>query len=160
MLKFSIGIGLIIFSIFVGSFKYFDNVDQIAAKERAVKTAERQSLEIKQFSSRFQRAAQSAIPKGQDKRANVQRMLSLDGRSLELTYTREDNNNQSRMFYHEYLISGEANFERITRLLSVVANAPGFTINSVCLNCKHSVVSAKGLIPIEIRGRLYVTNGS
>lgn len=158
MLQFSIGIGLIIFSIFVGSFKYFDNVDQIVAKERAIKTAERQVLEVKQFSSRFNRAKESAIRKGEDKRANVQRMLSLDGRSLELTYTKEDNNNTNKMFYHEYLISGEVNFERITRVLSVLSQASGFTIQSVCMNCKHSAVSAKGSIPIEIRGRLYVTN--
>lgn len=158
MLQFSIGMGLMIFSIFVGSFKYFDNVDQIIAKERAIKTAERQALEVKQFSSRFNRARESAVRKGEDKRANIQRMLSLDGRSLELTYTREDNNNSSRMFYHEYMISGNVGFERVTRVLSVVAQAPGFTIQSVCMNCKHTSVSSKGLIPIEIKGRLYVTN--
>lgn len=163
MVRFSIGVSLLILSLFIGVTQYFDNVDRIQGAEARFERTQQQVREMGQFSERLDAAKEMAMERGNDQRARLENTFNLREIGLQFQFTASPRPDapESQFFYrHEFQISGQATFFDVFNLLNTMENTPGFIINYVCIRCDNLNVQAPegGKEPVSIRGYLNVYN--
>lgn len=163
MVQFSIGISLIILSLFIGISQYLDNQDSLQGAQARLERTQQKVREMGQFSTRLERAKQLAIEAGQDQRARLENSLELQNMDLELRLTsspRPDSPERQFFYRHEFQISGQTSFFDMIKLLNKLDNTRGFVVNYACIRCDNAGVeeAEKGKEPVIIRGILNVYN--
>lgn len=163
MIQFSLGISLIILSLFIGISQYFDNEDKIQGAQNRFERTQQKVREMGQFSTRLERARKLALEAGQDQRARVEDRLELPEMGLELRFTsspRPDSPDRQFFYRHEFQISGQATFFDMIKLLNTLENSKGFVVNYACIRCDNVAVDEpeEGKEPVTIRGYLNVYN--
>ena len=159
MIKFATGLAIIIFTLVIGSYSYFENQSSLVRKQATLRTLETESTEIKKFSSRMEKVKKLSLELGQDQKSNIDKLLGFTDYQLAFKFTQQDNNVNQKVLKHNFTITGEASYSKIIKTMERVVRTPGFVITSTCLNCKGSVRSRlKDQIPVTIKGVLYVYN--
>ena len=163
MVKFSIGVSLIILSLFIGGNQYFENENKIQNAENKLERTQQKIKEMSQFSQRLTKAKSLAMKRGNDQRARLESNLGLNEIGLELKFSsspRPDSREAQFFYRHEFTISGQSSFFDAFKLVNTLEQKPGFILNYVCVRCENINVEApeEGKDPLRIRGFLNVYN--
>lgn len=163
MIKFSIGVSLLILSGFMGLNQYFDNVSKLAGAESRYTQSRQKVQEMEQFSTRMENVKRFVMPKGQDQRARIEKTLGLveSGLTFQFTSSPRPDDMENQAFYrYEFQITGPASFFELFSLLNVLESTPGFVVNQVCLKCANLNIEAPkaNQKSAQIRGYLNVYN--
>lgn len=166
MIQFTIGIALAIFALIVGSYQYLENEQIIGRQQQRLIDIERQKIEAQQMQVRLRRIADKLMPRGDDQRANIEKLLGLEDTKLTFRFVTQANPNDasSRYFYrHDFEITGGIDYFKGMQMINKADNLPGAVLYQACFNCTRLGSRAgSDLGPNEqillIKGYLYVHN--
>ena len=163
MVKFSIGISLIILTLFIAGNQYFENQNNIQNAENKLERTKQKIKEMSQFSQRLTTAKSLAMKRGNDQRARLESNLGLTemGLALKFTSSPRPDSREAQFFYrHEFTISGQTRFFDAFNLVNTLEQTPGFVLNYVCIRCENINIETPedGKEPLRIRGFLNVYN--
>ncbi len=162
MIKFPLGLSLLILSIIIGSFQFFEDKDALYKSQQMFKHMQSQIDEMKHLEKRKAKIDNLVMRTGDDQKANIERTLELGGTSLSFRFSSniKPDAPANRFFYiHEFNIRGNASYFETIKLMQKMENTPGFIITHICFKCGLSgVAKEEGKYPILIRGLIYVSN--
>lgn len=159
MMKFTLGIAILAFTLIVGTYQHFENIDMIAIKERALKEAEKKKRKYQGIESRSKLVSRMAIAKGEDKKNTIERLLGIGEPNLSFEFIGQSKQIQGvdSIYKHSYRIEGPTNFDDLMKTVKSLRSIPGFIVNKVCYGCGSSRKKFKeGEHPVIIEGQLYV----
>lgn len=166
MIQFTIGIALAIFALIVGSYQYLDNEQIIARQQQRLVDIERQKVEAQQMQIRLRRIADKLMPRGDDQRANIEKLLGIEDTKLTFRFLTQANPNDaaSRYFYrHDFEITGGIDYFKGMQMINKADNLPGAVLYQACFNCTRLGSRATSDLReneqvLLIKGYLYVHN--
>jgi hypothetical protein len=164
MIKFSIGVALLTFSVIVGVYEYFEKTAEIGRNRVALQQTLSQRDQVSQISQRIEAIKRVTLARGQDQKSNIEKILQIDqGSGIEFRYINEaspDDPANAYFYRHTFEITGVMDFIGGVKLLNRLENIPGLVVYSVCANCTKPTDAAqleKGII-FQIKGFAYVYN--
>lgn len=166
MIKFTLGIALAIFAIIVGGYQYFANEDLIVRQNQRLLDIERQKVDAQQVQIRLRRIADKLMPRGDDQRANIEKLLNLEETKLTFRFLTQANPTDpaSRYFYrHDFEITGPIDYFKGMQMINKADNLPGAVLYQTCFNCTRlgrgvTASTEAGEQILLIKGYLYVHN--
>lgn len=158
MIKFTLGLAIIAFTLIVGAYKYFENNDLISARERGLRSAQKRLEESANLAAELTSIKDYAMPSGEDQKFNIERMLGIGAPGMEFTFLGQSRVTGAEAVYrHNYKISGMSTFTELMALLEDIISRPGFTITKICFACGRSAQSDEtNTYFVIIEGLLYV----
>ena len=162
MVRFSLGLSLLVLAIIIGVVQYFENIDAHQRAEDSLRRTRQQVAEMGQFNRRVEQAKRIVMVQGEDQKSKLERLLGLGDKRLEFKFISnvQPNDPANQFFYrHEYEVSGAATYFETIKLLNLMETTPGFIITSICFRCAIPGVNPTGNVyPVRIRGYIYVYN--
>lgn len=164
MIQFAIGLALLAFSIFVGSFQYFDNVQSITNFQERLENTKRQVRQASQFEKRIARVRELVMPQGDDQVSKLNKRLELGGTKLTFQLVSKVNPDDpaNKYFYrHTFEINGVARYFAFFNLLNQLDSTPGVVLLQACMECGNPPAGTKVADDehvVRIRGYIYVYN--
>ena len=158
MMKFTLGIAILVFTLIVGSYEYMDNETLIAAKERGLDEAEAKKERYKRIERRSQQISQFAIPRGEDKKNTIERLLEIGEPGLKFSFIGQASRETAHLglIRHTFKIEGPSTVEKALRVLSDVNQRPGYVVYDVCFDCSYNKKDlTEGQHLVKIEGYLY-----
>lgn len=162
MIRFSIGVSLLVLTAFIGINQYFDNTTKLEGAQSRLERTKQKVMEIRQFSSRLDKVKRYVMEKGQDQPARIEKLLDMQDKGLtfELTSSPRPDDMDTQAFYrHEFQITGQTTFFDLFTLINTLESTPGFVVNYVCFKCENmNLTPEEGREPTRIRGFLNIYN--
>ena len=160
MIKFTIGIAILAFTSIVGSFQYFENIDEIIIKERALVEAKEKRDRYQTIEDRAKKVRKISLAKGEDKKNTIERMLNIGAPGLTFEFIGQSKQNQGvdAIYNHNFRIEGPAEFTTLMETLKTLRETPGFVVSKVCYGCKsgRKAKMEEGQHHAIIEGQIYV----
>lgn len=137
MLRFTFGLAILIFTVIVGSYKYLDNEALIAAKERGLQEAENKRERYKRIDRRSKQVSQFSIPRGEDKKNTIERLLKIGEPGLKFSFIGQAQRETAHLgiIRHTFKIEGNVTFQKALSVLNDVHQRPGFIVHGICFDC-------------------------
>jgi hypothetical protein len=161
MMKFTLGMAIIAFTMIVGSYQFLENDQLIAAREFGLKEAIARRDEMRQLKQKVEGIKKLGMVEGKDQKFNIERMLKIGSPGLEFSFTGQGRapNSQEAIYKHTFKIEGPADFASTLSILRDLSTQPGFVVNRICYGCiKNRAELPKSTVLIQIEGFLYVYN--
>ena len=161
MIQFTIGIALFAFAAILGTFKVFENIDQIQVTENSLRSSMKDRDRVLKIQTDIQKAVKDTLETGQDQKNNIERLFNLAEKDLAFNFVGQPTQNPAApgIYYHTYRITGSETYATISDLLAIIASTPGFTVYRTCFNCTRTNRELKpGHHTVLIEGYLYVHN--
>lgn len=159
MMKFTLGIAIIAFTLIVSSYQYFENIDMIEVKTRSLEQAREKKETYLRIEKQAGNLVNISLPRGEDKKNKIERLLQIGEPKLTFEFIGQGQNVQSvdALYRHNFRIEGPSDFNTFMDVLKRINETPGFIINKVCQGCSKSKKgSAPGEHMTTIEGQLYV----
>lgn len=158
MMKFTLGIAILVFTLIVGSYEYFDNEELISAKQRGLAEAKAKQQRFERIENRSKQISNFAIPRGEDKKNTIERQLGIGEPGLKFSFIGQARRETAHLgiIRHTFKIEGPATFAQAIKVLNDLHDRPGYVIYDTCFNCsfaKRDLPQNQHLIKIE--GYLY-----
>ena len=140
MMKFTLGIAILVFTLIVGSYEYMDNEALIIAKERGLEDAKAKRDRYNRIERRSKQVSQFAIPRGEDKKNTIERLLEIGEPGLKFGFIGQARRETAHLgiIRHTFKISGPATFSQATKVITKLHEHPGFIIYKTCFDCGFS----------------------
>ena len=140
MMKFTIGLALLIFTIIVGSYEYADNEDLMRAKERGLEEMQAKKERYLRIEQRSKQISEFSIPRGEDKKNTLEKMLEIGEPHFKFSFIGQARRDTAHLgiIRHTFRIEGPATFEDTLTLLEKLRDKPGFVVTRTCFNCKYN----------------------
>lgn len=167
MIQFTLGIALAIFALIVGSYQYLENENIISRQKYRIVEIDRQKVEAQQMQVRLRRISDKLMPRGEDQRANIEKLLGLEDTKLTFRFLTQANPTDpgSRFFYrHDFEISGSIDYFKGMQMINRADNLPGTVLYQACFNCtrlsgsRSQQETSQNEQILLIKGYLYVHN--
>lgn len=158
MMKFTLGIAILVFTLIVGSYEYMDNETLIAAKQRGLKEAEAKRDRYNRIERRSKQVSQFAIPRGEDKKNTIERLLNIGEPGLKFSFIGQARRETAHLgiIRHTFKISGPATFAEASKVIADLHERPGFVVYRTCFDCGFSKKElAENQHIVNIEGYLY-----
>ncbi|MFZ2620120.1 MAG: hypothetical protein WAX89_04535 [Alphaproteobacteria bacterium] len=159
MMRFTLGLAIIVFTLIIGGYNYFENVKLLDAKQRGLDDVENQLREAQELQNRVQNIRKTSMLMGDDQKFTLERMLDIGAPGLEFRFVGQPRyaGSNRALFRHTFRVTGPADFATSVGVLKKMATLPGFTPYQYCFGC---VATPKGtpaqLKMVQIEGYLYV----
>ena len=162
MIRFSLGLSLLVLSVFIGVVQYFENKEALFRAEDSLRRTQKQVAEMGQFNKRVEQVKRVVMIQGEDQKSKLERLLGLSETKLGFKFLSnvKPNDPANQFFYrHEFEVAGAATYFDIVKLINQMESTPGFIINSICFRCNIPGVNPSGnMYTVRIRGYIYVYN--
>ncbi len=161
MIQFTIGLALFAFAAILGTFKVFENIDQIQVSENSLRSSMKDRDKILRIQTNIQKSVRETLEAGQDQKNNIERLFNLADKDLDFNFVGQPTQNPAApgIYYHTYRITGTETYSNVSDLLTLIASTPGFSVYRTCFNCSRTNRELKpGHHMILIEGYLYVHN--
>jgi len=140
MMKFTLGLAILAFTLIVGTYTYFENEDLIERKKRGlIETTNKRDrfIRIKEASKQI---PSMAMVRGDDKKNAIERRLNLRDKGLTFSFIGQANRQDAYLglIRHTYKIEGPATFEEVLAVLKSMEDISGFVNYRVCYGCAVS----------------------
>lgn len=160
MMKFTIGLAIIAFTLIVGGYKYTENADLVAIKETGLRQVIGRKDAANKLLARYEEIKKKSIKTGDDQKFTIERTLNIGEGGLEFKFLGQSSNEDGDALYnHTFRISGPANFAELMRVTQQLSTLPGFSVYRVCYACDKPKKKQKlkdGQHMVTIEGYLYV----
>lgn len=160
MMKFTLGLAIIAFTLIVGSYKFIENDELIAARKFGLKDAIARRDETRMLKAKVQSVKKIGMVEGKDQKFSIERMLDIGTPGLEFSFVGQGRGaNDATIYRHSFRIEGPADFASTMRVLRDLSKSPGFVVNKICYACRtNRTPLPDGQVIIQIEGFLYVYN--
>jgi hypothetical protein len=159
MMRFTIGLAIIVFTLMIGGYQYFDNKGLIEAKERGLRETEQRLQEARDLQRRVKSIRKVSMLMGDDQKFTLERMLNIGAPGMELRFVGQPRyaGGNRALFRHTFRITGPATFESSVTVLQTMAGLPGFAPYKYCYACSNTPKGTpEHLRMVQIEGYLYV----
>lgn len=161
MMKFTIGAAILVFTVIVGSYQFFQDKETLNQRERGLVQVRQKLHQSKQLLERLQLVRERAMERGQDQKFTIERALGIGDPGLQLQFVgrpQSADGGDSRTFYrHTYRITGLSDFQTAWQVVRKLVEVPGFSIHKFCMNCTRTPRNTPtGYRTVQIEGYLYV----
>lgn len=159
MIRFTLGLALLIFTLIIGFYVYLDNKSIIAAKQAGLRDIENQLVEAQNLQERIRNIRNISMGMGSDQKFTLERQLDIGAPGMEFRFIGQPRyaSGSRALFRHTFRINGPATFTDSVNVLKKMAQIPGFAPYKYCFDC---ISAPKGtperLSMIQIEGYLYV----
>lgn len=159
MMRFTIGLALIVFTLMIGGYQYMDNQSLIEAKQKGLRDVKGQLEDALALQSRIQNIRKVSMLMGDDQKFTLERMLDIGAPGLELRIIGQPRyaGGNRALFRHTFRIAGPADFADGMAVLQKMSNLPGFAPYQYCFGCTNTpkgTPASQRMVQIE--GYLYV----
>ncbi|MAF31362.1 MAG: hypothetical protein VXY83_04670 [Pseudomonadota bacterium] len=161
MMKFTLGIAILVFTAIVGSYKYMENEDLIVAKKRGLIEAKDKLDRYQRIEQRSKQIPKFAVVRGDDKKNIIERLLEIGEPGLKFNFIGQARRQDAHLgiIRHTFKITGPATFNETQELLKkmqTLPSLPGFVIYNLCFGCGATNEQlAEDQHMINIEGYLY-----
>lgn len=143
MMKFTLGFAILVFTFIVGSYKYYENIDLITAKERGLVEAKEKRDRYLRIEQRTKQIPKFAVVRGDDKKNIIERLLEIGEPGLSFNFIGQALRQDAHLgiIRHNFKISGPASFDTVQTLLKkmqTLPSLPGFVVYDICFGCATS----------------------
>ena len=159
MMRFTIGLVLLAFTIVVGGYQLYNNNDLIQVRERGVRDLQHKLDQNQRLILQLQKVRQQTMQRGQDQKFTIERMLNIGEPGLSFSFVGQPQRaGANNAFYrHTYRISGPGTFGDAYAVLKELAKRPGFSVYKYCFGCTRTPRNAPdNTHMVQIEGYLYV----
>ncbi|MDD9911613.1 MAG: hypothetical protein OXR68_05450 [Alphaproteobacteria bacterium] len=159
MMRFTLGLALIVFTVIIGLYQYLENADLLAAKERGLLEVHERLDNAKNLQARVKNIRKVSMLMGDDQKFTLERLLDIGAPGMELRFVGQPRyaGGNRALFRHTFRITGPATFANSTKVLEKMASLPGFAPYKYCLGCSNPPKgSPEHLKMVQIEGYLYV----
>lgn len=164
MIRFTVGLVLLVFSVLIGFYQYDENVNRLRSEQSRLTRTQQQKVEAGQLQKRLAALKEKLMVRGDDQKSKIERTLNLSDTRLQFKFNSQGNPNDpsSKNFYrHEFELVGPSTYYKILETINQLENTPGVVIYSACVGCINPPSNVK-LTPEEhmvlIKGYIYVNN--
>lgn len=159
MMRFTFGVAILIFTIIMGGYQYFSNKDTIMLTENSLANIEQKYQRSTRVQTRLADIKNSAIPRGQDQKNTIERILELDRLNATFTFLGKPTlaGGSATVYRYNYRIQGSMTYANSYKLIQKLNNHPGFSVFKVCYGCQRrprDLPETQHMVQIE--GYLYV----
>jgi len=136
MIQFTIGLALFAFAAILGTFKVFENIDQIQVSENSLRSSMKDRDKILRIQTNIQKSVRETLEAGQDQKNNIERLFNLADKDLDFNFVGQPTQNPAApgIYYHTYRITGTETYSNVSDLLTLIASTPGFSVYRTCFN--------------------------
>ncbi len=163
MIKFAAGLALMVMSLIIGTWKWFDQSADYKAKVAGLEDATSKREEGLDLNQRVKKVRAQSMQTGDDQKFTIERLLDIGPPGMEWRFIGQPRTiGGSRMLYrHTFRIVGPSTFGQSEELMRRLVTLPGFVPTRYCYAC--------GLVPkgtpedqrmVQIEGYLYVYDPS
>lgn len=159
MIRFTIGLALLIFTIIIGSYMYMDNKNIIAAKKAGLRDIENQLAQARDLQKRIRNIRNISMEMGDDQKFTLERQLDIGAPGMELRFIGQPRyaSGSRALFRHTFRINGPATFADSVSVMKKMARIPGFAPYKYCFDCINAPKGTpENQSMIQIEGYLYV----
>jgi hypothetical protein len=140
MMKFTLGIAIIVFTAIVGSYKYVENEELIIAKQRGLIEAKDKLERYLRIEQRSKQIPKFAVVRGDEKKNIIERLLEIGEPGLKFNFIGQARRQDAHLgiIRHTFKVSGPASFKELQDLLKkmqTLPSLPGFVVYNVCFGC-------------------------
>lgn len=159
MLRFTLGLGLLLITLIFGIYGYTEKTSQLEAKERGVADALEKRDAGKNLQERIRELRKVGMIAGEDQKFTIERLLNIGSPGLEWRFIGQPRlfaGNKS-LYRHTYRISGPATYQQAQEVARRLATLPGFAPYRFCYACGITPKNAApGIHMVQMEGYLYV----
>ncbi len=159
MLRFTLGLAIIAFTLIIGTFQFVQNQQTIEVRKRAVSEADRRRDEALRLEGMLADVKQNTMLQGDDQKFTIERTLDIGDPGLTLRFIGQPRplvSNQG-LYRHIFRITGPATYEQMNNVIKKMAELPGFAPYRFCYGCsKTPKGTADNLAMVLIEGYIYV----
>lgn len=159
MMKFTIGIALLAFTLIVGGYRFSNNMELISSRENSVQSAQDTFQRSQQLKQSVKGINKRAIPIQDSQKSSIERMLAIGQPGPSFTYVGQPvYGSGDRSFYkYTYRIKGPATFEKAMAIVNLISENKGFTISKFCFACGRLPRNTdESLKMVDIEGDVYI----
>lgn len=161
MMKFTLGIAIIIFTSIVGSYKYLENEERIIAKQRGLISETEKRERFLRIEQRSKQIPKFAVVRGDDKKNIIEKLLEIGEPGLKFNFIGQARREDAHLgiIRHTFKISGPATFaetQKLLKTMQTLPSMPGFVVYSTCFGCGATNKKLEeGEHMVNIEGYLY-----
>lgn len=159
MIRFAIGLTLVVCSLLIGGYMYWDQTKQIEDARYALIDAESRQDEAGQLQNRIRMARRTAMVSGDDQKFTIERLLDIGAPGLEWRFVgtpRQYGSNRA-LYRHTFRISGPTTYAESQEVMRKLATLPGFVPYKYCFACSVPPKDTPASLQmVQIEGYLYV----
>lgn len=159
MMRFTIGLALLVFTLIIGLYQYYDNSSLIEAKQRGLRNVEERLNDALTLQERVKNIRNVTMLQGDDQKFPLERALNIGEPGMEFRFVGQPRYAGSNrgLFRHTFRITGPATFEDTVKVLNTMAGIKGFAPYKYCIGCTAAPKGTpKGFEMVQIEGYLYV----
>jgi len=159
MMRFAIGLAIIAFTIIVGTYQFFEDVDSINARQQGLERSLKKQKKFMKIQKQSKNLASNAVAKGDDKKNKIERQLGIGKPNLSFSFVGQSNEQNKPLFRHTFKITGFSKFDHYLTTMRNLDKLPGFIVYNTCYGCIAKKVRTKRADDehsVTIEGYLYV----
>ena len=136
MIRFTVGMAILIFALLYGAYQYTSNRSTIADLRMAVQEAIDKRDQGKDLQQRLKSVRRISFVNEDAQKFNLERVLEIGAPRLEWRFQGQPLVRGNRaLFRYAFRISGPSTAAEATNLIGRMNSLPGFVLTRYCLNC-------------------------
>ena len=159
MMRFTFGLAILVFTVIIGLYQYFENTSLIEAKERGLRDVKQRLDDALTLQERVKNVRNISMLEGDDQKFPLERALNIGEPGMQLRFVgqaRYAGSNRG-LFRHTFRITGPATFEDTVQVLQTMSGIKGFAPYKYCIGCANTPKGTPdGFRMVQIEGYLYV----
>ncbi|HEX2859495.1 MAG TPA: hypothetical protein VHP58_04800 [Alphaproteobacteria bacterium] len=163
MIRFAAGLALMVLTLIIGTWQWFDQASQYQAKKAGLEDAVAKREEGLDLNLRIKKVRAQSMASGDDQKFTIERLLDIGAPGMEWRFVGQPRitGGTRTLYRHTFRIVGPSTFAKSQELMRRLVTLPGFVPYRFCYAC--------GLAPkgtpsdqrmVQIEGYLYVYDPS
>ncbi|PIZ31724.1 MAG: hypothetical protein COY40_01280 [Alphaproteobacteria bacterium CG_4_10_14_0_8_um_filter_53_9] len=159
MIRFAIGLTLLVCSILIGGYMFWDNTGKIERARYELEDTYSRQDDAGKLQQRIRTARRTAMVAGDDQKFTIERLLDIGAPGLEWRFvgTPRQYGSTRALYRHTFRIVGPTTYAESQEVMRKLVTLPGFVPYKYCFAC---TVAPKDTPPelqmVQIEGYLYV----
>ena len=158
MIRFAAGIAIIIFTLMLGGYTYFDNASGYESRTYALEDALSKRDAGKDLQKRIKDIRNVSLENGTVQKLNLERMLDIGAPRLDLRIIGQPliRGNNKALARYTFRVAGPTTYPEAQAVLERMTRLPGFVPYSFCFACTSTPRGAPPeLSMVQIEGYIY-----
>lgn len=158
MIRFAVGVAIIIFSAILGLYKYFDNAASYESRSIALEEALGKRDAGKDLQQRIRVIRTISLLNEDAQKFNIERMLDIGAPRLEWKFVGQPTirGNNKALYRYTFRVTGPATFAEANDLVKRMSQLPGFVPYRFCFACSAAPRGTpEELSMVNIEGYVY-----
>lgn len=158
MIRFAVGVGMVIFALIFGAYRFFDLSSRYEDLSVALEDAYGKRDEGKDLVQRIREIKKIGMVVEDAQKFNIERLLDIGAPGMEWRFVGQPliRGNNRALYRYTYRISGPTTYADSQALLERMNQLPGFVVYRYCFNCiQPARGTPENLKMVQIEGYLY-----